>query len=383
MADAGVLAAELDKRGLLSPQWRAAFAAVPRHVFLPGKSWFPGEDDRLVPIDRDQNFERWMDLAYSDIYIVTQIDDGATVWPQTGRASSSSSMPSVMLTMLDALDVGDGMRVLEIGTGTGYNAAILSRRVGADHVTTVELDPGLSATAAVNLKTAGCPVTVVCGDGAMGYANSAPYDRVLSTCAVIGEILYRWVEQTRPDGLVVAPWGTPDQRNALIRLRVNDDATACGRFVERVYLSFMPMRAQRIPYLPDVPDVEPDMITTTTLSPAELRHTALVFDGSFAIGLRVPKCRTWYETDKERGYWHTIGFDDAESGSCAIVDADPNEPDIVIKQWGPRRLWDEVERAYRWWVGKGRPSHDRFGITVSPTGQSVWLDDPSRPVLTP
>ncbi len=321
-----------------------------------------------------------MELAYSDIYFVTQIDDGATVWPEIGKASSSSSMPSVMLTMLDALDVGDGMRVLEIGTGTGYNAAILSRRVGADRVTTVEVDPGVAAAAAANLKIAGYPVTVVCGDGAIGYPAGAQYDRVLSTCAVIGEVPYSWVEQTRPGGLVVAPWGTPYQRSALMRLRVTDDGTACGRFVEGVYLSFMPMRSQRIPYLPDDPDVEPDVITTTTLSPAEVRHTALVFDGSFAIGLRVPKCRTWYETDKEHGYWHTIGFDDAESGSCAIVNADPNEPDIVIKQWGLRRLWNEVELAYQWWVSKGRPSHDRFGISVGPTGQSVWLDDPSQPV---
>ncbi len=322
-----------------------------------------------------------MELAYSDIYFVTQVDDGATVWPDTGKASSSSSMPSVMLDMLEAVDVGHGMRVLEIGTGSGYNAAILSQRVGSDHVTTVEVDPGVAATAADNLEIAGCPVTVVCGDGILGYPAGAPYDRVLATCAVISEVPYSWVEQTRPGGLVVAPWGTPYRGSALMRLQVADDATACGRFVEGVYLSFMPLRAQRTPYLPDDPDIEPAVVTTTTLRPAELRHTALVFDGSFAIGLRVPKCRTWYETDKEHGYWYTIGFDDAESGSCAIVNAHPNEPDIVIKQWGPRRLWDEVERAYQWWVGSGRPTHHRFGITVDPTGQSVWLDEPSRPVL--
>jgi hypothetical protein len=46
-------------------------------------------------------------------------------------------------------------------------------------------------------------------------------------------------------------------------------------------------------------------------------------------------------------------------------------------------VWDEVEFAYQWWVRKGRPSHDRFGISVGPTGQSVWLDEPSQPVLMP
>jgi protein-L-isoaspartate O-methyltransferase len=381
VTDASVLVAELDKGDLLTPQWRAAFGAVSRHVFLPGKSWVPDEHGTMMSIDRDKDIGRWMELAYSDIYFVTQVDDGATVWPNTGNASSSSSMPSVMLTMLDALAVGDGMRVLEIGTGTGYNAAILAHRVGVDNVTTVEVDPGVAAIAARNLTMAGYPVTVVCGEGATGCAAGAPYDRVLATCAVIGEVPYSWVEQTRAGGLLVAPWGTPYQRSALMLLQVKENGTACGQFAKEVYLSFMSMRAQRIGYLPDDPDGDPDVVTTTTLSPAELRRMVLVFDGSFAIGLRVPKCRTWYETDKEHGYWHTIGFDDAESGSCAIVNADPNEPDIVIKQWGPRQLWDEVELAYRWWVSKGRPSHDRFGISVGPTGQSVWLDEPSQPVL--
>lgn len=151
------------------------------------------------------------------------------------------------------------------------------------------------------------------GDGAKGYPLGASYDRVLATCAVIGAVPYAWIEQTLPGGLVAVPWGTPYQGSALLRLRVNADGTASGRFVPGVYLSFMPMRAQRLGYLADDPDGDPDVITTTTLSLAELRHMVLVFDGSFAIGLRVPNCRTWYETDQQHGYWHTLGFDDAES----------------------------------------------------------------------
>ena len=169
MTDASVLVAELN----MTSQWCAAFGTVPRHVFLPSRSWVPDEHGEMVPIDRDQDIKRWMELAYSDIYFVTQVDNGLTGWPDNGKATSSSSMPSVMLTMLDALDVGDRMRVLEIGTGTGYNAALLSHRLGADRVTTVEVDPGVAATAASSLRIAGHPVTVVCGDGAMGYAPSA------------------------------------------------------------------------------------------------------------------------------------------------------------------------------------------------------------------
>ena len=379
-SDTGRLVAELDKTGLLSRQWRAAFAAVPRHEFLPDKLWVLDEHGRLAAIDREHDVGQWMRRVYSDSCIVTQIDDGGTAWPGSGIASSSSSMPSVMLVMLDALEVGDRMRVLEIGTGTGYNAAILAHRVGADRITTVEVDGRLAARAARNLLVAGYPVTMVCGDGTAGHAPGAPYDRVLATCGVIGQVPYSWIEQARPGALVVAPWGTPYQRSALMRLRVNDDGTALGRFSKGVYLSFMPLREQRIGGLLNGPDGDPDVITTTELSPAELRHTVLAFDGAFAIGLQVPECRTWYEIDEERGCWRALGFEDAGSGSRAIVTADPDEPDIVIKQWGPRLLWDEVELAYRWWVHEGRPTHDRFGLSLGPEGQSCWLDEPDQPL---
>ncbi|MGH3548732.1 MAG: hypothetical protein ACRDQU_11610 [Pseudonocardiaceae bacterium] len=71
----------------------------------------------------------------------------------------------------------------------------------------------------------------------------------------------------------------------------------------------------------------------------------------------------------------------AVDGQVEDADAFSGSRLRVIKQWGPRRLWDEVELAYQWWVSEGRPSHDRFGMSVGPDSQSVWLDDPSRPVL--
>ena len=170
MTDASVLVAKLK----VISQWRTAFGSVPRHIFLPGRSWIPDEHGEMVPIDRDQDIERWMGLAYSDIYFVTQVDDGITSWPDNGKATSSSSMPSVMLTMLDALDVRDRMRVLEIGTGTGYNAAILSHRLGADRVTSVEVDPGVAATAASSLKVAGHPSRWCVGTGPWGTRVERP-----------------------------------------------------------------------------------------------------------------------------------------------------------------------------------------------------------------
>ncbi len=106
---------------LLDPAWRSIFAGTPRHVFLPGIS---------------------LDAAYADRSVVTQtrpvtIDDGTGPMLPT----SSASAPGVVAVMLDRLGLTDTDRVLEIGTGTGYNAALLSRRVGDANVYSIDLDP--------------------------------------------------------------------------------------------------------------------------------------------------------------------------------------------------------------------------------------------------
>ena len=97
---------------------------------------------------------------------------------------SSSTKPDLMIRMLEALDVTDGMRVLEIGTGTGYNAALLAHRLEPEQVITMEIDPQVAAQARRALSDIGCgAVTVITGDGELGYPPGAPYDRVICTAA--------------------------------------------------------------------------------------------------------------------------------------------------------------------------------------------------------
>jgi protein-L-isoaspartate(D-aspartate) O-methyltransferase len=159
-----------------------AFAAIPRHVFLPG-----------VPLD----------VAYSDDAIVTH-DEG-------GVPTSSSSQPSLMARMLEQLDVGPGDRVLEIGAGTGYNAALMATLGAA--VTTVELQPEVAHDAREHLRAVGIrtvsddrhepgSVLVVTGDGARPPAG--PYDRVIVTAgcwSLPAEVVGALVD----GGVLVAP----------------------------------------------------------------------------------------------------------------------------------------------------------------------------------
>jgi protein-L-isoaspartate(D-aspartate) O-methyltransferase len=155
-----------------------ALRAVPRHVFLPD----------LPPVS-----------AYRDEAIVTK--RGAD-----GQPISSSSQPTIMAIMLDQLGLAPRHRVLEIGAGTGYNAALMKRIVGAEgDVVTVDIDPDVAERARAHLMAASYPdVTVVCGDGAAGYPAGAPYDRMIATVGV-SDLAPAWLGQLAPGGRIVVP----------------------------------------------------------------------------------------------------------------------------------------------------------------------------------
>lgn len=162
---------------ILRPDVEHAFRRVPRHLFLPA-----AEAHR----------------AYTHGAIVTKVQDGTPI--------SSSSDPAVMAIMIEQLNAASGARVLEIGTGTGYNAAILDQLVGADGgVFSVDIDDDICATARANLARAGAErVEVVCRDGAHGVPEHAPFDRIIVTVGSY-ELPPAWVEQLKSGGSIVVP----------------------------------------------------------------------------------------------------------------------------------------------------------------------------------
>lgn len=159
----------------------AAFLAVPRERFVPA----------VVA-------EHGVEAAYRDEAIVTKRD-------HRGMPLSSSSQPSLMAMMLELLAPRPGERVLEIGTGTGYNAALLAHMVGEKgRVTTVDIDPEVARSARRALRDSGSRAWVKVGDGRDGFANEAPFDRILVT-ACADEIPRAWPEQLRDGGSLELP----------------------------------------------------------------------------------------------------------------------------------------------------------------------------------
>lgn len=189
----------------------AALAAVPRERFIPDRIYVPGPEGWLVELHRDQDPDAWHAHVHSPEPVVTQVGWDPRM-PEhlrdetTGRgreSTSSSSGLEVMARMLDALELTPGTRVLEIGTGTGYHAAVLAHLVGPDHVTSVEVDADVADRARAAID--GYGVTVVVGDGREGHPDGAPYDRIVATAAIT-DIPLAWWGQLAPGGWIVAPW---------------------------------------------------------------------------------------------------------------------------------------------------------------------------------
>lgn len=194
-----------------SPRVEAAMRAVPRHVFVPCAS---------------------VEEAYGRDSVVTRRDEA-------GIAISSASGPGVVAGMLEQLDVHPGHRVLEIGAGTGYNAALLAYLAGPrGQVTTIDLDDDIVAEARGHLATAGYgSVMVVQGDGAAGYPGRAPYDRVVVTAGA-WDLPPAWREQLADDGRLVVPLRMRGFTRAIAFDRDGDMLRGRSMFE----CGFMPMR---------------------------------------------------------------------------------------------------------------------------------------------
>ena len=151
--------------------------------------------DRFVPPDLAE--EAWDNVALP-------IGSGQTI-----------SQPLVVARMCELLALDGGERVLDVGTGSGYHAAILARLAG--HVWSIERHPELSASAAENLAAAGVEnVTLLVGDGAAGHPGEAPYDAI-NVAAAMGVVPRALSDQLTDGGRLVGPVNTADQRLVLIQ----------------------------------------------------------------------------------------------------------------------------------------------------------------------
>jgi len=340
---------------LSSLQVKEAMATVPRHLFAPD---VPAAD------------------AYSDA-VLTQTrpvgDEDGQHWP-----SSSLSAPAAVAVPLERLELAGTERVLEIGTGTGYVAALLSRLVGASNVYSVDIDPQLITAATGRLRQLDLAPTLLARDGYRGLAEHGPYDRIVATCSIT-HVPPEWIRQLGSGGRIVAPLdGDRDTPYVVLDKTAPDEVT--GHF-DHEGGGFMPLRPSLSSPLGPGDTAEITGIRslahhgTTALDPDRLTHRSpalALFCRLHLPGLHLPPRPEPGRAAMTEMFVHQGDSDARISRSRAPNGRWP------VAQSGPRRIWDTIEAAVAAWDLLGHPGPNRFGISAldNPHRQYVWLDDP-------
>jgi methyltransferase of FxLD system len=361
------LIAQLERIGVLhDAPVRAAMLAVPRHRFLPNES---------------------LERAYANDAVATKFAGTVSI--------SSASQPAMVAEMLEQLALEPGMYVLEIGAGTGYNAALLRALVGpAGRVTTVDIDADITDAARAHLASVGIrDIDVITGDGASGYAPNAPYDRIILTVNA-GDIAPAWFAQLKPGGALVLPLSVGPAQFSIAFVKAG--GTLRSRSLQPC--SFMPLRgsmgddatgARTVTAAPGLrltmtnaaaPDAEriAALLETTPVSRASagIQHgwfSALAFA---LADTRQARVFAFVASDDARyGFvGHGYGIFDLEAGGGTVIrlaDTMDGTADMTTLVYGDARTGAWLDQVFADWAARGVPRVQEYDVTALPADAPV------------
>ncbi len=356
---------------------REAFLTVPREVFIPVVAQ-----------------ERGIAAAYEDEAYPTKTD-------RHGDAISSSSQPQIMALMLEALRLAPGQRILEIGAGTGYNAALISAIVGRKgRVTSVEIDPRIAEGAHAAVLAVGQRANVVAGDGRNGWEQDAPYDAIVATASSL-DVPRAFLDQLREGGVLVMPLRITDALPFRQLVVVFERSGLLLRSVDVITGGFMRMRER-----PDDPSLPwPEVTVKETRDTSE--RTVASLSGStlsmlsrdvrmrlLGLLLSRPRSRDLGIRISGRSQWDlesfiTLAAPEDRLLGCFREDlahlllfstalpaiVDPDGPGLAylagaktitrIDAHGDRRAERLLEQLVRQWLRWKRPAVSQLGIEVA------------------
>ncbi|HEV7656384.1 MAG TPA: methyltransferase, FxLD system [Mycobacteriales bacterium] len=334
-----------------------AFRMVPRHLFLPG----------------------------TDPAVVYQDEAIPTRWSSDGRPTSSSSQPAIVAAMLEQLGLRPGHRVLEIGSGTGWNAALLAYLVGpAGAVSTVDIEPAVAGQAARNLTAAGATgVRVVVGDGSGGDPETAPFDRIVVTASA-RDLAPAWSAQLADGGRLVLPLSLRGAQSSVAFEPAGDHLES----VSIVPAGFMPMqgtlagpdplrplgRRDLMLHLDDPRPVDTDALLAALdagggpITPVPVRRAEVHTGLRVWLALRAPDAGDLVTLQEPATSPTPVLV-----GDGALAALVPTGSGTGVRGYGPdgdalaARLLTEIEA----WIAAGRPGTTAVRIRAYPAGTDL------------
>jgi protein-L-isoaspartate O-methyltransferase len=338
----------------------ASFRATPRHCFLDRVFQFQRKRNRWREVlTRDPGQEE-LEIVYSDRALITHL--GPPKGPGAVAPISSSSQPSLMAQMLEDLKLTTGLRTLEIGAGTGYNAALLAHVVGPGLVTSIDVDRNVLSEAWDHLRAfAERGVELKHADGRAGYKDRAPFDRIMVTAAT-PDLEPAWLEQLSAGGLLLAPLALAPGLAYVVCGTVNTGVFQ-GRLTRAAY--FMSLRAEgdaaESPEMPPLPAAELRAVRAPwvdwfdrrrlraswfgfiqslafygLLRRLEVRYQTLA-NGETTFGINDGDCACWLGVDS----WHVTGDSGRDLGWAlwqAFLEAGGPRPTEFLFHASPDKL---------------------------------------------
>jgi protein-L-isoaspartate(D-aspartate) O-methyltransferase len=333
-----------------------AFRTVPRHLFIDRANVYFGEEPHWREV--------FSDHQHPDSAVLDRIYRNSVI--QLGE-SSTSSEPGCMAWMLEDLGLRPGMKVFEVGTASGWNAALLAEIVGDPSlVYSIEVDAELAQSAKRHLEEAGYGgVTVVAGDGAKGYAPRAPYDAIIGTCGCT-DLAPAWVEQLSEGGVMLVPLHIAPSGDPTLLVRRSAEGLR-GRFTRLIYFVACQSDLIACPVLPESLDI----------SEALKLGTNEAGEQAFISGLSPDDRNSWWSlfvffslhmgphqrVVTAHGFF-PLGIADAANREAWILTDDLTR----IRAIGGAQLLEQFMQIARRWEGLGRPLIRDFAVTVVPAG---------------
>ncbi|SED83514.1 Protein-L-isoaspartate(D-aspartate) O-methyltransferase (PCMT) [Streptomyces misionensis] len=348
----------------LSPWW-APVTDIPRHVLVP--RWFTPGANGWSAVDGPADEGAWAAAAYADTTLVTRVgpvhaDQAVSGQSVTGLPTSSSTLPSLVVSMLEHGRLGPGLRLLDVATGSGYSAALACHRLGDDMVTTLDVDAYLSKAAAERLERIGYRPDVVTADATAELPGV--FDRIVSMVSM-PRIPVSWLRGLAPQGrLVTTITGT----GLILTADKSPDGGATGR-IEWDRASFMATRTGA-DYPPQLDDVFAASAEDgeVGLSPFPVLDVMRAWELWSMLSLMAPGIEHRTGTDEHGGRLAWMLHPD---GSWARARTAPGENTATVHQGGPRRLYDLLDEI-RWrWLEHGELPVYGAQVTISPDGETT------------